>query len=765
MDRLLAVSVALARAHSADEVAGVILDHGLSTLGARSGLVVVSEGEERSLEVLASRGDPAAGHPGPQRLSHASPLPICAAIRTGEPIVAEALAEDADPSPARADPEATPGSGAVMAVPVFLASPRTAGLAFTFPRALVPASVRSAVVGLAVLCGQALERVRHQALERAARAELERAQEAARAELLEAERAARAESEQARVALELAHNRSSALAEASAILASSLDWRANLESVAVSSLAGLADWCALDIVSPTGELERLAVLAHQHQRASAAAVLERRSPSRAVELLLGEVLRTGEISGRSGLDPRALARSLDLDPASAEALQVLGLGALLAVPLPARGRVLGVITYVRSNPVEPFDEESRRFAELIGRRMGVAVDNARLYEAESRARARAQEAQAALEEADRRKNDFLAALAHELRNPLVPIRNALYLLDREGRVGNERALHMIARQVRHMTRMIDDLLDVSRITRGRMQLEREPVDLTRLVRTTVEDHREILERAGLAIELQVPARPLLVLADSTRLSQALGNLLSNAVKFCDAGGVVSIRLVPVGPNEIELAVKDTGIGIEPDQLGQVFEPFTQVERSLARSRGGLGLGLALVRGVAELHGGRVAATSEGRDRGTEISMSLPFAELAPGPVEASPPSRDVARPLRVLVVEDNVDAAESLAEILAIAEHRVSVARDGETALAHAFVAPPEVVLCDIGLPDLDGYEVARRLRADERTARTYLVALTGYGQAADRDRAREAGFDLHLTKPVDPRTLEETLQRLSLRP
>ncbi len=369
-----------------------------------------------------------------------------------------------------------------------------------------------------------------------------------------------------------------------------------------------------------------------------------------------------------------------------------------------------------------------------------------------------------LREAGRKKDDFLAMLGHELRNPLAPIRNAVQILRQAGHDEPilEKARDMIERQVSHMTRLVDDLLDVSRISRGKILLHRERLDLTTLVRDTVEDHRRDLEGGGLTLDLGLPAKPLWVEGDATRLAQALENLLSNAGKFTDPGGRVRVELkTGVGRESAEIVVQDTGIGIEPEMLENLFETFSQADRTPARSRGGLGLGLALVKGLMDLHGGEVEAVSEGLGRGSRFALRLPLAAAQEDPgEEAAPPARANGS-RRVLIVEDNADAAESLQMLLELSGFEVTTAADGMSGLETTRRFHPDVVLCDIGLPGgLDGYGVARELRADSTLHSVRLIALTGYGQAEDQRRAYAEGFDLHLTKPVDPVLLKDLLAR-----
>ncbi len=369
-----------------------------------------------------------------------------------------------------------------------------------------------------------------------------------------------------------------------------------------------------------------------------------------------------------------------------------------------------------------------------------------------------------LREADRRKDEFLAMLAHELRNPLAPIRNAAEVLRRTAPAEPQaaQAREMIDRQVTHMAHLVDDLLDVSRISRGKILLRSRRLDLNALVRATVEDHRSLLEGSGLSLELELPDAPVWIAGDPTRLSQVLGNLLQNADKFTNPGGRVRVSLdAGHEGGQALLTIEDSGIGMEPEILSRLFEPFSQADGSLDRSRGGLGLGLALVKGLVDLHGGEVRAESGGREQGSTFTLRLPLdgAPEAPWPETAAAGD---GRPLRILVVEDNRDAADSLRLLLELAGYEVEVAYTGAEGLERAHRFHPEVALCDIGLPGgMDGYALARALRGREDTAGIHLIAISGYGQEEDQRQARESGFDRHLTKPVDPTIILRLLEEL----
>jgi signal transduction histidine kinase len=363
----------------------------------------------------------------------------------------------------------------------------------------------------------------------------------------------------------------------------------------------------------------------------------------------------------------------------------------------------------------------------------------------------------ALRDSDRRKSEFLGVLSHELRNPLAPIRNSVFVLERSP-VGSEdaaRAREVIRRQTEHLARLIEDLLDVTRISRGKIELRRERVDVIQAVRRAGEDRRTTFEERGIDLELRADEGPLWVEGDPTRLEQIVGNLLQNAAKFTPRGGHVTVA-VSAEEGAAAIRVRDDGAGIDPTFLERAFEPFVQGEQSLARTGGGLGLGLALVKGLAELHGGSARAHSAGRGTGTELLVILPLATADAGRADAAAePAPRRAR--RVLVVDDNHDAADSLGQLVSLLGHDVDVAYDGPTAIARARERRPDVVLCDLGLPGMTGYDVARSLR-DLQADGVRLVAVSGYGQPEDVRAATEAGFDRHVTKPADPGVLERLL-------
>ncbi|MFI4924033.1 MAG: PAS domain S-box protein [Vicinamibacteria bacterium] len=362
-----------------------------------------------------------------------------------------------------------------------------------------------------------------------------------------------------------------------------------------------------------------------------------------------------------------------------------------------------------------------------------------------------------LSDADRRKDEFLATLAHELRNPLAPLANMIEVVRRSGgdRAALGNAVDMMGRQTAQLVRLVDDLLDLSRITHNRLELRTQRVDLASVIRQAVQSSQPFVDAAGHTLRVTLPDAPVPVAADPVRLTQVFGNLINNSCKYTPPGGTIDVTMARVG-DEATVAVRDTGIGIPSDKLETIFEMFTQVDASLERSQGGLGIGLTLVKRLVHMHGGRVVATSGGAGRGSEFVVRLPVAatahEGATAPVPQRP--RPTGRKHHVLIVDDNRDAASSLAMLLELDGHRTIVAYDGPTALEAAEQHRPDVVLLDIGLPGMSGYEVAKRIRRQPWGYALTLIALTGWGQAEDRRRSHEAGFDAHLVKPVDPPAL-----------
>ncbi len=374
-------------------------------------------------------------------------------------------------------------------------------------------------------------------------------------------------------------------------------------------------------------------------------------------------------------------------------------------------------------------------------------------------------AQDVLRDADRRKDEFLAILAHELRNPLAPISNAIQLLNLYGATDSRlrNAHNIIGRQVDHLIRLVDDLLDVSRVTQGKVSLRTEPLELSALIAGAVETTRPLIEERGHHLAVSLPDDEIRLIADPVRLRQVIANLLNNAAKYSRDQGRIFVTSERSG-NELKIRVRDHGAGIARELLPHIFELFTQGEQSSLRSNGGLGIGLAVAKSIVQLHGGQIAAFSDGIGKGSEfvVTLPLPGAELQEVEVTQAKTGTDAPEQgLRILVVDDNPDAAESIAMLLELDGHQVEVAYGALEALEKARRLQPEAMLLDLGLPQIDGYELARRLRADPVTREAVLIALSGYGQPEHLVRSREAGFDHHLVKPAEPRTLSDLLNSL----
>ena len=539
------------------------------------------------------------------------------------------------------------------------------------------------------------------------------AQACDRARLLEAEQRARLEAE-------ARQQRADFLSEASAILVSSLDFTTALTRIAHLVVPRFADWVTLQVsdrISSNLEESKTVVVHRDTSKLEQA-----REYSRSLLFTQGEV--QARVTNNSAI-----------------------------APIVARGQSLGVIIFGT--------EESGRYGtemlgviEELGFRAGVALENAQLY--------------LAAREADRRKDEFLAMLGHELRNPLSPILTGLQLMRLKAPQTFERERQIIERQVEHMVRLVDDLLDVSRITRGKIQLKRERLDAMTVLTKAVEMTAPLLEQRSHHLQLSPPPEPLGIEGDSARLAQVVANLLNNAAKYTDPGGWIHASVAREGEQAV-IRVRDSGTGISPEVLPKVFEMFVQDGRAIDRSQGGLGLGLAIVRSLAELHGGTVSAHSEGVGRGSEFVVRLPLARtisqgLSGTPASSQPQlsSEEPLQPLRILVVDDNQNAATLLSEFLEMTGFATHIAFDGPAALEAAMAFRPDVALLDIGLPIMDGYELAGRLRAQALLQNTRLIALTGYGQESDRRRAQEAGFDLHLVKPVNLEELPGTIRRIT---
>lgn len=541
------------------------------------------------------------------------------------------------------------------------------------------------------------------------------------------------------------------LADASASLAELVDYQSTLNRIANLAVAGFADWCVVDMIGEDGKRERLAVTAAE---------------SRGVRASRDEDLAFHPNDGDAGLIPHVLMSGepefvedlTAIDPAvhgaeRLERLKSLGIRSYLSVPLRSRGRVIGGMTFLGNSPRRRFGPQEMRTAQNLAERVTVAIENAQLYRT--------------LQEQDRRKDEFLATLAHELRNPLAPVRNGLQILRVGGASGekSDRALNMMERQIGHLSHLVDDLMDVARVSSGKVSLRKERVMLRSVVDAAIETSRQMIESAGHGLQLRLPAEPLVLDADRTRLVQVLANLLNNAAKYTPHGGQIEV-VAHRDDGAAIIRVADTGVGIPLEMLPRVFEMFTQVGTSLERSQGGLGIGLTLVKRLVEMHGGSVEADSPGIGRGSTFTVRLPLAADANEDTAGTSPGSGERRraSLDVLVVDDNRDAAESLSIILELHGHRVQTAHDGPDALKLLGTFRPQLILLDLGLPGMSGYEIARRIRESPELKGVTLAALTGWGQDEDRRRTREAGFDHHLVKPASPTELEAILDAVRVR-
>jgi PAS domain S-box-containing protein len=437
--------------------------------------------------------------------------------------------------------------------------------------------------------------------------------------------------------------------------------------------------------------------------------------------------------------------------AAAAGFEALSVRSLVTAPYVSNGRWKFALSAQHRHYYEWPQDEIELLTELA----------ARIYLRIERARA-----EEALRDADRRKDEFLAMLAHELRNPLAPIRNAVEILKHLGI--NEPKVkwsgEVINRQVEHLTRLVDDLLDVSRITRGKIELRKEMTDLMVVIGRALEASRPLIDARRQNLVLELPPESLRVEGDVTRLAQVISNLLNNASKYSDEGGHLQFSATRA-EEEVILSVRDDGMGIAAETLPHVFELFTQADRSLDRAQGGLGIGLTLVKRIVEMHGGKVEALSDGPGKGSEFIVRLPVVvavhESSKTAPNATGPSKSTKSHCRILVVDDNLDSAQSMALLLELEGHEVQMALDGPQALERAQTFRPQVIVLDIGLPGLNGYEVARQVRSDPEMKQTVLIALTGYGRAEDRARSKEAGFDHHLTKPVNHDLLSSLIKSM----
>jgi len=542
-------------------------------------------------------------------------------------------------------------------------------------------------------------------------------------------------------AAEAGRKRLTFLAEASSILASSLDYETTLANVARLCVPDLAHACLIDLLHGDGSLRCLA-----SAQAPDEGPLQELGSYRLTSLPDSHPIRVALITGQTQAGRGRLQHPGGGVPFGATDTSYL------CCPLIARGHNLGVIVFLSALRSSDFSDEDVALAQDLAGRAALAVDNARLYQE--------------VQEHDRRKDVFLAMLGHELRNPLAAMCNSLEVMRMRGAWDspNAEALSVLYRQTKHQARLIDDLLDVSRITQGKVQLRTDHVELTRIAALAVETARPLIEGSDHTLHLDISSSAIWLEADPTRLEQVIVNLLNNAAKYTDRGGAIWLT-VERGQGSgawAVIRVRDTGIGMSPELSERVFDVFAQAPDAMQRAQGGLGLGLSLVRGLVDLHGGRVEARSEGEGRGSEFIVYLParseFQRACAEPLIVPEAS---ARPstLEVLVVDDNVDAAEMTVEVLELWGYSAAAVHSGASALRKVEQRMPDLILMDIGMPGMDGYAVTHEVRRRPGGRIPFIIALTGYGQRDDVQRALAAGMDAHLTKPVDLDALRRLLQ------
>ena len=541
--------------------------------------------------------------------------------------------------------------------------------------------------------------------------------------------------------------RLSILAEAGRALAAPIDHASTLHTIAHVAIPHLADWAIVYL--DRGDAVTVAAVAPDDRIDRIGTAFE---PDHSWDHPVVKAMRTGE-----GLVLDDRERLL---PAQRDALATTA--SVVIVPLVARGRALGALMLGAGSAARFADPENRSLAEELGRRAGGALDIADLFESQRRTNERLNEAVERQQAADRKKDEFLAILGHELRNPLAPIVTALDLMGLSGKPGFERERAVIRRQAEHLTRLVEDLLDISRVTSEKLQLRREPLELWSIITNAIEVASPLFDQRHHRLVVDVARTHLLVEADAVRLSQVFANLLANAAKYTEPGGRIAIRAAR-RESSIDVVIEDSGNGISQHLLPHIFEPFIQADRTIDRAAGGLGLGLALVKSLTQLHGGTVTAASDGPGKGATFTVNLPQYSAVPTGTDeyVTHPVTIIHPPTgRVLVVDDNADAADTLADVLRGVGYEVAVAHDAPQALDLAAKFLPSIALLDIGLPVMDGYELARHLR-EQLASPLRLVAVSGYGHDADLARSRAAGFDVHLGKPVPMDVLVQVLGTL----
>jgi len=540
------------------------------------------------------------------------------------------------------------------------------------------------------------------------------------------------------------------LAAASTKLAALADRQSALQQAARLPVPFLADWCVVYVIDEHGAIDYHAHAHHDPEKEALLGQMLSKFPldwnSNTATV---RALRTGTPQLMDHL-PEPLLSSFTQSDEHREMVRILGPRAVISVPLKIREKTIGVIGLVSCDPARRYGQQEVEVAESLALRVAVAVDNARLFHA--------------VKEASHQKDEFLAMLAHELRNPLAAIRYAVAIGQMSSGEPPEETFELIDRQTQNLAHLIEDLLDVSRISRNKVTLRKETVGFGSIIHSAAASVRALMDEKHHELILEMPDDPIYVLADPTRAEQIIVNLLTNAAKYTKNGGRVTVRATSDGDQAV-IEVIDTGIGLPPELLNRVFDLFAQADRTLDRSEGGLGIGLTVAQKLAEMHGGNITAESDGLGKGSKFTVRLPISRQAP--VDGQLSLRDVKSasvpPQRILVVDDNRDTAMSCARLLKAMGHDAQTAFDGVAAIEAAREFKPQAILLDIGLPGMNGYEVAKTLR-DEGFASEVIVAVSGYGQPEDRERSRQAGFDDHLVKPVHQDALASVLQRCAER-
>jgi signal transduction histidine kinase len=571
------------------------------------------------------------------------------------------------------------------------------------------------------------------------------------------ERVALAEERAARTAAERASQRSAFLARASVALSGSLNFNATMRELARLAIPFLADIGAITLPKGEGVDARTEAawsvsLPEQSLCMETWTTVEcewwREAIDRVMTSGIGESFVPGSVASAANPgNPSAAMKELELPSG-------LKIDSLMILPLVARGRTVGVLSLGLGPSARTFDPDTRTLAIDLAGRAAIALDNALLFHE--------------LQDQDRRKNEFLAMLSHELRNPLAPIANAVHVL--QAYDGDTTRLNwaqeVLSRQVKQLNRLVDDLLDVSRITQGKIELKVDSIDIAEVVAVAVETARPFIDAQQHTLTVKLPPHPVRTRGDFSRLAQILANLLNNAAKYTDKKGRVTLEVTEEG-NEIVCRVRDTGIGIPLESQATIFDLFRQLGDTVERSQGGLGIGLTLVKRLVEMHGGTIKAISEGPGLGSEFILRLPLvADVSTDRRMETQPATDsvVAGPRkkhRILVADDNVDLAASMGLLLEMMGNEVRVTHDGMTAVVVETEFRPDIVFLDIGMAKLNGYETCRSIRGKQWGRIPIIVALTGWGQAEDKRRSREAGFDHHLVKPIEPAALERFLAEL----